>query len=89
MVAGPKFQLNFDFSDQICPERVFPLGNGKIALVRASMVVTSYIKLFRTGANRHNGILMSLFLLVAETISFSKVAGCGGVRIWSSYKLLP
>ena len=27
-----------------------------------------YIKLFRTGADRHNGILMSLLLLVAETI---------------------
>ena len=31
------------------------------------MVVTYYIKLFRTGADKHNGILMSLFLLVAET----------------------
>ena len=42
----------------------------KIALLRASMVVTYYIKLFRTGANRQNGILMSLILLVAETIMF-------------------
>ena len=32
------------------------------------MVVTYYIKLFRTGADRHNSILMSLLLLVAETI---------------------
>ena len=32
------------------------------------MVVTYYIKLFRTGADRHNGILMSLSLLVAELI---------------------
>ena len=31
------------------------------------MVVTYYIKLFRTGADRHNGILKSLLLLVAET----------------------
>ena len=31
------------------------------------MVVTYYTKLFRTGADRHNGILMSLLLLVAET----------------------
>ena len=30
------------------------------------MVVTYYIKLFRTEADRHNGILMSLLLLVAE-----------------------
>ena len=32
------------------------------------MVVTYYIKLFHAGADRHNGILMSLLLLVAETI---------------------
>ena len=31
------------------------------------MVVTYYIKLFRTGADKHNVILMSLLLLVAET----------------------
>ena len=37
--------------------------------LRASMVATYYIKLFRTEADRHNGILMSLLLLVAETIS--------------------
>ena len=42
--------------------------NAKIVLLRASMVVIYYIKLFRTGADRHKGILMSLFLLVAETI---------------------
>ena len=41
----------------------------KIALLRASMVVTYYIKLFRTGADRHGGILMSLLLLVLETIN--------------------
>ena len=34
-----------------------------------SMVVTNYIKLFRAGADRHTGILMSLLLLVAETKS--------------------
>ena len=32
------------------------------------MVVTYYIKLFRTGADRHDSILMSLLLLVAESI---------------------
>ena len=37
--------------------------------VRTSMVVTYYIKLFRTGAERHNSILMSLLLLVTETIN--------------------
>ena len=48
----------------------FTNWNTKITLLRSSMVVTCYIKLFQTGANRHNGILMSLFLLVAETITF-------------------
>ena len=32
------------------------------------MVVTYYIKFFRTAAEKHNGILISLLLLVAETI---------------------
>ena len=35
--------------------------------MRASMVVTNYRKRFRTGADRHNGVLMPLLLLVAET----------------------
>ena len=33
------------------------------------MVVTSYIKLCRTSVDRHNSILMSLLLLVAETVT--------------------
>ena len=45
----------------------FTNWNAKITLLRASMVITYYIKLFRTGAGRHNGILMSLLLLVAKT----------------------
>ena len=56
---GTKFQLKLtvlNFFDQICPKRVFPF-----------MVITHYIKLFRTEVVRHNGILMTLFLLVAET----------------------
>ena len=44
----------------------FTNWNAKIAILRASMVVTYYIKLFRTGADRHNGILIPLLLLVAE-----------------------
>ena len=51
------------------PKREFPVENRKIAIVRASMVVTYYIKLFRTRADRYSGILMSLLLLVAETIN--------------------
>ena len=49
----------------------FTNWNGKIALSRASMVAAYYIKLFRTEIDRHNGILMSLLLLVAEAISFT------------------
>ena len=69
-----KFQLKqtiFDFFDQICPKRVFPVEKRKIALLRVSMVVIYYIKLFCTGADVHNDILMSLFLLVAEIIRVS------------------
>ena len=58
------------FFDQICPNSKFPVEKRKIAHVRASMMVTYYSKLFRTGADRHNGILMYLLLLVAETINF-------------------
>ena len=47
----------------------FTNWNAKIALLRVSMVVTYYIKLFRTGADRRNGILMFLLFLVAETIN--------------------
>ena len=32
------------------------------------MVVTYYVRFFRTGVDRHSGILMSLLLLVTETI---------------------
>ena len=63
---------SFDFFFyQIYPKRVFPVESGKIALVRASIVVTYYIKLFRTGADRHNGILMSFLNLVAGTMTTS------------------
>ena len=36
------------------------------------MFVTYYIKLFRTGVDRRNGILMSLLLPVAGTINLRK-----------------
>ena len=47
----------------------FTNWNAKIAFLQASMLITYNIKLFRTGADRHNGILMSLPLFVAETNS--------------------
>ena len=45
-----------------------------MAHVRASMVVPYYIKLFRAGTNRRNGILMPLLLLVIETKSVNVLA---------------
>ena len=41
------------------------------------MVVSYYIKLFRTGADRRNGILMSLLLLVAETTKIQELPPFG------------
>ena len=52
---------------QIYPKKKFKAKNRKIALLRASMLVACYIKLFRTGTDRHNVILISLLLLVAKT----------------------
>ena len=43
-------------------------ANTKIGLLRASMVVTYYIKCFRRGTDRHNGILMSLLLPIAKAM---------------------
>ena len=68
---GAKLQLKLRiliFFGLICAKREFPVENGKIAFVRASLVVTYYTKLFYVGADRHSGILMSLLLLIAETI---------------------
>ena len=48
-------------------QSISSLNKKKIGFERASMVVTYCIKIFRTGADKHNGILMSLLLLVAET----------------------
>ena len=39
----------------------FPVENGEVTLVSASMVVTYLIKLFRKGVDRHDSILMSPF----------------------------
>ena len=36
------------------------------------MIVTDYIKLFCMGADRPKGILMSLLLTVAETITMAR-----------------
>ena len=60
----------------------FANWNTKIALLRASMVVTYYIKLFWMGADRHNGILMSLLLPVADTITLEANYGLQ-INKWS------
>ena len=59
----------------------FTNWDAKIALLHASMVVTYYIKLFRTGADRLNGILISLLLLTAETITIVSVTKTASVKI--------
>ena len=67
----------------------FTNWNAKIALLRTSMVVTYYIKLFGTGGDRHNGILMSLLLaIVAETKSCFITHIKWDVTISSSLRLL-
>ena len=47
----------------------FAQARKKIAPLRATVVATCYINLFSAGAGRHNGIFMSIVLLVAETIT--------------------
>ena len=47
----------------------FTNWNAKIALLCVSMVVTYYITVFQTGPDRYKGILMSLLLLVVDTIT--------------------
>ena len=54
---------------------VFTNSNAKPSLLRASMVVTYYIKLFQMGADKHNGVLMSLLVLVAETMMKNLLQG--------------
>ena len=51
----------------------FTNWNSKITLFRAFKVVTYYNKFFRTWADRHNGILMSLLLLAAEAINHASM----------------
>ena len=63
------YRLELNLQNRVLWKVYDGLANARhFALLRAPMVVTYYIKLFRTGADRHNGILMSLLLLVAEAI---------------------
>ena len=56
------FADSFDFFNHICPKRIFLVENGKIALVHASMVITYYIKLFRTSSYSRRDKKLFLFL---------------------------
>ena len=54
------------------------------------MVVTYYIKLVRAGSDRHNGIVMSLLLLVTETIRILSphlVLSCLDINLLVKYVL--
>ena len=65
---GAQFQTSdFDFMNQTCPERVFPVDKRKMALLSGILVNVYSIKLFCTVAERDKGIFMSLLLLVVET----------------------
>ena len=69
--SGTKFQLELTiliFLTKFAQKGYFLIEHGKITFVCVPMVVTYYIKLFRTGGERHNIILMSLRLLVVETL---------------------
>ena len=71
MSVGTKFQLKLSILNFFWPNLLkngISSRNRKIALVRTSMVATYYIKIFRTGADRNNSILMSLLLLVRRDI---------------------
>ena len=69
---GTKFHLKLTiliFYTNFAQKGYFLVKNGKIVFLRAPMVVTYYIELFRTWTERRNGILMSILLLVAETVN--------------------
>ena len=51
------------------PFKVVYLDPTKDLTASRASVHPNYVKLFGTGVDRHNGILMSLLLLVAETKS--------------------
>ena len=67
LVLVPNFSLNWQFwySGPNWPKKGIP----GLKLVRVSMIITYYIKLFHVGADRHNSLLMYLLLLLVETIN--------------------
>ena len=72
LVLVPNFNLNwqFWFFWPNLPKKGISSRKWKITIARVSIVVT-YIKPFHTGANRHNGNLISPHFLVGETIIIS------------------
>ena len=61
------FGLNWQFYIFLAKFHQKSISGLKITLARASKVVTYYIKLFGTGADKYSSILMSLLLVVAKT----------------------
>ena len=64
---GTEFQLKLTimiFWDKFSQKGYFQSKIKKIALLRASVVVTYYIRLFCTAIKKHNNILISLIFLV-------------------------
>ena len=59
----------------------FTNWKAKIALLCVSMVVTYYIKILRTGADRHNGILMSLGHFSKHFVKNTKNWGTSGKHL--------
>ena len=67
---GTKFQLKLIiliFGPNLLKEGISGLKQNNCNFAHAPMVIIFYIKFLRKGADRHNIILMSLLLLVAET----------------------
>ena len=68
LVEQPSFRLNWKcwfFGPHLPKNGICGIKQKKSTLLRASMFVTYYTKLFGTDADIRNGILMSLLLLVA------------------------
>ena len=86
---GTKFQPKltiFAFWTKCAQKRYLRSKKRKIAISSASMVITYHSKLFRSGANRHNRIFMSLLLLVSKTIMIT-ISCCAQQRLFLKRKI--
>ena len=69
LVLVPNFNLNFNFEflTKFAPKENFQSKKRKNRTCACVHGRYLHIKIFHTGADRHNGILMSLLLLATET----------------------